>query len=163
MTDKKFPAALPRRRYWSDQLAKPGACPECGGALQPDYHCYLMVIRERKDNTPYLTGNRDGSFCAHCPVVVLNTEQFAKTAAQNTRHPKPLFTILGIVDLAAVPEDKQHLEFGDDNPIPLVEFLNADDGGGGSHAPIVREAPKTGRNDPCSCGSGKKFKKCCGA
>ena len=22
---------------------------------------------------------------------------------------------------------------------------------------------KTGRNDPCPCGSGKKFKKCCGA
>ena len=28
--------------------------------------------------------------------------------------------------------------------------------------PTVREAPKIGRNDPCSCGSGKKFKKCCG-
>ncbi|HRT06268.1 MAG TPA: preprotein translocase subunit SecA [Kiritimatiellia bacterium] len=28
--------------------------------------------------------------------------------------------------------------------------------------PVVREAPKTGRNDPCPCGSGKKFKKCCG-
>lgn len=28
--------------------------------------------------------------------------------------------------------------------------------------PIVNEAPKIGRNDPCSCGSGKKFKKCCG-
>ncbi len=26
---------------------------------------------------------------------------------------------------------------------------------------VVREAPKTGRNDPCPCGSGKKFKKCC--
>jgi hypothetical protein len=26
----------------------------------------------------------------------------------------------------------------------------------------VREAPKIGRNDPCPCGSGKKFKKCCG-
>ncbi len=25
-----------------------------------------------------------------------------------------------------------------------------------------REAPKLGRNDPCSCGSGKKWKKCCG-
>ena len=25
-----------------------------------------------------------------------------------------------------------------------------------------REAPKVGRNDPCSCGSGKKYKKCCG-
>ena len=25
-----------------------------------------------------------------------------------------------------------------------------------------RAPPKTGRNDPCPCGSGKKFKKCCG-
>ena len=31
-----------------------------------------------------------------------------------------------------------------------------------SHAPIRRDEPKVGRNDPCSCGSGKKFKKCCG-
>ncbi len=27
---------------------------------------------------------------------------------------------------------------------------------------IVRDVPKVGRNDPCPCGSGKKFKKCCG-
>lgn len=27
---------------------------------------------------------------------------------------------------------------------------------------IVRSAPKTGRNDPCPCGSGKKYKHCCG-
>jgi uncharacterized protein YecA (UPF0149 family) len=26
----------------------------------------------------------------------------------------------------------------------------------------VREAPKVGRNDTCPCGSGKKYKKCCG-
>lgn len=25
-----------------------------------------------------------------------------------------------------------------------------------------REVPKVGRNDPCTCGSGKKYKKCCG-
>jgi uncharacterized protein len=25
-----------------------------------------------------------------------------------------------------------------------------------------RAGPKVGRNDPCPCGSGKKFKKCCG-
>jgi preprotein translocase subunit SecA len=28
--------------------------------------------------------------------------------------------------------------------------------------PIQREAPKVGRNEPCPCGSGKKFKNCCG-
>ena len=29
--------------------------------------------------------------------------------------------------------------------------------------PIRRAAEKVGRNDPCPCGSGKKFKKCCAA
>lgn len=29
--------------------------------------------------------------------------------------------------------------------------------------PIRRESPKIGRNEPCPCGSGKKYKKCCGA
>jgi len=28
--------------------------------------------------------------------------------------------------------------------------------------PIVRDTPKVGRNDLCPCGSGKKYKKCCG-
>jgi SEC-C motif domain protein len=33
----------------------------------------------------------------------------------------------------------------------------------GPQEPVVRESPKLGRNDPCSCGSGKKYKKCCAA
>ena len=45
-----------------------------------------------------------------------------------------------------------------------VRFTEA----GGEEAPvavktIVREAPRVGRNDPCPCGSGKKYKKCHGA
>jgi preprotein translocase subunit SecA len=28
--------------------------------------------------------------------------------------------------------------------------------------PIVNQGPKVGRNDPCPCGSGKKYKNCCG-
>ena len=31
-----------------------------------------------------------------------------------------------------------------------------------SKSPRIREADKVGRNDPCPCGSGKKYKKCCG-
>ena len=29
--------------------------------------------------------------------------------------------------------------------------------------PYVRATPKVGRNEPCPCGSGKKYKRCCGA
>jgi len=28
--------------------------------------------------------------------------------------------------------------------------------------PVVRATPKVGRNEPCPCGSGKKYKQCCG-
>ena len=28
--------------------------------------------------------------------------------------------------------------------------------------PVVNQEPKVGRNDPCPCGSGKKYKNCCG-
>ena len=31
-----------------------------------------------------------------------------------------------------------------------------------SKTPIIRDIPKIGRNDPCVCGNGRKFKKCCG-
>jgi preprotein translocase subunit SecA len=32
----------------------------------------------------------------------------------------------------------------------------------GPQTPMQREAPKVGRNDPCPCGSGKKYKHCHG-
>lgn len=38
---------------------------------------------------------------------------------------------------------------------------NAPRKSGGNHT-VVNTAPKVGRNDPCPCGSGKKYKNCCG-
>ena len=32
-----------------------------------------------------------------------------------------------------------------------------------AHRPPLRRALKTGRNEPCPCGSGRKYKRCCGA
>lgn len=44
-------------------------------------------------------------------------------------------------------------EFDDDNDEPSVV----------DSTPYQRETPKVGRNAPCPCGSGKKYKRCCGA
>jgi preprotein translocase subunit SecA len=35
-------------------------------------------------------------------------------------------------------------------------------GGDGGASPARRKTPKVGRNEPCPCGSGKKYKHCCG-
>ena len=38
-----------------------------------------------------------------------------------------------------------------------------EDGTERTSKPVTKEEPKVGRNDPCPCGSGKKYKKCHGA
>ena len=50
----------------------------------------------------------------------------------------------------------------------IAEFKKVDgrwlfyDGQAPKPKQIIRNGPKIGRNDPCPCGSGKKYKKCCG-
>ena len=45
----------------------------------------------------------------------------------------------------------------------LKDLLFAGTNGSTVNQPVANGGPKTGRNDPCPCGSGKKFKKCHGA
>ena len=43
-----------------------------------------------------------------------------------------------------------------------LENINGIDNKTTNHEPVKNEGPKIGRNDPCPCGSGKKYKNCCG-
>jgi preprotein translocase subunit SecA len=52
----------------------------------------------------------------------------------------------------------------DESTISMEEVMGKMSGGvpfGSWAEPFRRERPKIGRNEPCPCGSGKKFKKCC--
>jgi uncharacterized protein YecA (UPF0149 family) len=56
-------------------------------------------------------------------------------------------------------KDRPSLPLGDEwDEEPLLD----EDGAWSPGEPVVTRAPHVGRNDPCLCGSGKKFKKCCG-
>ena len=54
----------------------------------------------------------------------------------------------------------QHKEAMRREPVnqPRLNYNRGDD----SAAQTVRREKKVGRNEPCPCGSGKKYKKCCG-
>jgi preprotein translocase subunit SecA len=51
---------------------------------------------------------------------------------------------------------------GGAQPAPVRQAPRESRGGEGVAHTVRRAAPKVGRNDPCPCGSGKKYKKCCG-
>jgi len=69
----------------------------------------------------------------------------------------------GIVEFVAEYEDQGvHRRYHE-----VGRFLREDerwyfvDGDQVKPRPVKRETPKVGRNEPCPCGSGKKYKKCC--
>ncbi|NLD42090.1 MAG: preprotein translocase subunit SecA [Chloroflexi bacterium] len=46
-------------------------------------------------------------------------------------------------------------------PVRNVQYAGASGGSAGSERQPTRSGAKVGRNDPCPCGSGKKYKQCC--
>ena len=61
------------------------------------------------------------------------------------------------------PEERQEQLARQQAEARRVQLLAAGAGGDASISQtIVRDTKKVGRNDPCPCGSGKKYKKCCG-
>jgi preprotein translocase subunit SecA len=78
-------------------------------------------------------------------------------AARAVREPVPAF--------ATPRAQPRNLTFNDPSEAPSA-FAKAEPEaarGGGDVVTVRREGPKVGRNDPCPCGSGKKYKKCHGA
>jgi hypothetical protein len=129
---KKFDASIPRKMFWSDKLVNKKKCPLCHSTLENEYHHYIMAIRSGKEITTIGSGNEFGAFCPECPVVVLDRKGFERVIKEIVEESPdweisgPVsFVVVGIVNMDAVPEDKRHLPLGgDDNPIPIVEFLH---------------------------------------
>jgi preprotein translocase subunit SecA len=73
--------------------------------------------------------------------------------------------------LEAEAEERHHAELeqavarhpGEEEVAPLAGPTLEQARGQAAERPAQRTSPKIGRNDPCPCGSGKKFKQCHGS
>lgn len=153
----KFDLSIPRREYASEDCGLTW-CPECGMPLILDNCTVLIAAISDTDEGEFMSNLTGSHFCNSCPVVVFDSDKIDQAARLGIRGDKNLrYLIGGIINFNAIPKEMRHLEFGtDDNPIPLVRFLPDL-----NKTTIVSEK-KLGRNEPCPCGSGKKYKKCCG-
>lgn len=128
-----------------------------------DYIQETMVPKQRKDFDPEST-RRWSSESTWKSLKILST---AKGQADDTT---------GMVEFVATYERGgvgiEHHEVSQFQKIDGQWFFvdgkahEHKEGEGHHHHPpvaqVVREGDKIGRNDPCPCGSGKKYKKCCG-
>jgi len=70
-------------------------------------------------------------------------------------------TSRSVSSAGTVLRKKTQINFGGEG-LPLSELSNVAAMVRGKSSPVSVGKNKVGRNDPCPCGSGKKFKKCCG-
>ncbi|MCX4026843.1 UPF0149 family protein [Endozoicomonas sp. SM1973] len=69
------------------------------------------------------------------------------------------FPINARIKIEEVKHFHKAIEEGIKNVYQIMQQHRAVEGDG---LTVARKEPKVGRNDPCPCGSGKKYKKCCG-
>jgi preprotein translocase subunit SecA len=95
------------------------------------------------------------------PLQEYQKEAFAMFEALSQRMQDDVVEKLFTVQIAR-QEDAQRIA---PRPVSQRQVMMSHGGAAVQAQPtqLKREAPKVGRNDPCPCGSGKKFKRCHGA
>jgi len=73
---------------------------------------------------------------------------------------KPLDTGMIMDALSHAPKNYDEAKENLDNAVDNQKMMEAVARYKAAHTPIIKNN-KINRNDPCPCGSGKKFKKCC--
>ncbi|HET7442297.1 MAG TPA: SEC-C metal-binding domain-containing protein, partial [Terriglobales bacterium] len=112
-------------------------------------YLYLMQILGGPASGPESAGPSDAGPEAGVPVLSLG----GGTDGNGRRPPRAVATSVDEIEEAFQRKKRRELE-------------QARMAGSGEYQPVqqvVRGSAKVGRNDPCPCGSGKKYKKCCGA
>ena len=145
--------------------------PFIAGTALPETAEALM----RSRYTAYATGNVDYILSSHDPATVGevdrgNTEAWSKSAewlgleitkteAGQASDDAGLVEFVARYKIRGVAIDHRERATFKKQGVRWV-FVDGEEIKG---PPIRNEGPKAGRNDPCPCGSGKKYKKCHGA
>ena len=116
-------------------------------------YLYLMQILERPGDSGAFGGTHPAGLEGQGPEAGVPTLRSGAGDGNGRRPPRAVATSVDEIEEAFQRKKRRELEqarmagSGDMQPVQQV----------------VRGTAKVGRNDPCPCGSGKKYKKCCGA
>jgi preprotein translocase subunit SecA len=96
------------------------------------------------------------------PLIIYKREGFSMFQAMIEKIQDEIVNILMRIEIENGYEEEQKPLFSE-VPEEEMVFSRGDNGSDSSGKTVKRQQPKVGRNDLCPCGSGKKYKKCCGS
>jgi preprotein translocase subunit SecA len=96
------------------------------------------------------------------PLVEYKKESFTLFEDLMNRIEEDTLRFLFLMQPVEEQKQAEQLERKRKRQEAMMSAMQSNNGGDGAPAQVKREGAKVGRNDPCPCGSGKKFKKCHG-
>ncbi|EGF90823.1 yecA family protein [Asticcacaulis biprosthecium C19] len=169
--------SLPTERWMAFVLEEPEADPASQLMLETEVLMHSsLVFQEFMDGTyipQFMKAEYDKILWQDWALGFADAARFHPTfvdetlAGHNEEATAALNIILGLAGLAIDAEAfRQDIgdpeEFKAKAPVYLIQSAYALFKSRYGERPIPRRTIKIGRNDPCPCGSGKKYKKCCG-
>jgi len=115
-------------------------------------YLYLMQVLERPPDSGAMPGGAPEARLGQGPEAGVPSV-ITGGRGGNGRPPRQVATSVDEIEEAFQRRKKRELE----------QARMAGSGDMQTVQQVVRSGEKVGRNDPCTCGSGKKYKKCCGA
>ncbi|HYU44938.1 MAG TPA: preprotein translocase subunit SecA [Terriglobales bacterium] len=116
-------------------------------------YLYLMQILGRPPDSGAMGGDGPEGVSGPGPEAGVPSLITGGRGGGNGRPPRQIATSVDEIEEAFQRKKKRELE----------QARMAGSGDMRTVQQVVRSGAKVGRNDPCPCGSGKKYKKCCGA
>lgn len=149
--------------YTKNEVPTTDECPRCRSSTRQSYASFIYAT----EVAPRTMAAPAGFFCTHCPTVIVDQDMIRGGMLQD-------FGFRGVVGidhgdgksgLFKTWDGEESVYLLDENEsfhgittVRDVRHLSPR----APTSPQQREHPKIGRNAPCPCRSGKKFKKCCG-
>jgi preprotein translocase subunit SecA len=153
-------------------------CSRLGAELVPQLQKFVLIQildEQWRDHLNELIMLRSGiglrSYGQRDPLVEYKAESFHMFEAMMEKIERSAVNLFFRAELAPPPEEKapamdkmqaQHTEVSAYEKGPATPGAATNSSGEGKSRPVQRSEAKVGRNDPCPCGSGQKYKKCCG-
>jgi preprotein translocase subunit SecA len=170
--DLEGPEEDVREALWQHVEARYAAKEErVGGDMMRDYETFVIlqiIDRQWKDHLLALDHLKEGinlrAYAQRDPLMEYKRESFELFAAMRDRVETEIVRTLMLLEPMTAEERRAEEERRRREQERIFRAASAAKAGEGEvkKAKTVRSEGKVGRNDPCPCGSGKKYKKCCG-
>ncbi len=114
---------IERTMFFHGEETKPENCPQCNQQLVQENGPYqVAIVNDLRIAEEFVLSGEFGYLCPGCATAVIHIPDLAEMLSNIIGEDEVAFTVLGLINLDAIPPNQRHIPIDDLDPYPLVLF-----------------------------------------